>query len=350
MWAVLVFAHREVRGETSYSGVQAKPTTRGDSSLYTSHLSARADSTSLCIMMRHWGSIGCTWVCPQRELLEAKLHGLPSPSFRMAGHGSKNPVKVKYLKPSSPEIILGIRMAPQIIVKTMSRRKCIKKGIGVNETTAQIKGKKFALIFEQMNETKRNEAGSKRQNNALRELHPRPRPTTLARFVEVSPFGGCVVAMFSHQITSAEPRAVLVASLLLPTMPKGPPKRSTAPRGPNGMFLSTQSHPNTSGSLDESENLSSDSDSNIGPLEFDSELKQDPDYTEDWERQPQPTTFEERRKMNEEKRARIAAKKRNAEICSAEHCLAGPANTQQDTMEYKSSAETSCSEYSERKS
>ncbi|KAJ7325750.1 hypothetical protein DFH08DRAFT_816827 [Mycena albidolilacea] len=135
--------------------------------------------------------------------------------------------------------------------------------------------------------------------------------------------------MFGHQITPAEPRAVLVASLLLPTMPKGPPKRSTAPRGPNGMFLSTQSHPNTSGSSDESENLSSDSDNDIGPLELDSELEQDPDYTEDWERQPQPTTFEERRKMNEEKRARIAAKKRNAEIRSAEHRLAGPANPQQ---------------------
>ncbi|KAJ7359727.1 hypothetical protein DFH08DRAFT_932142 [Mycena albidolilacea] len=83
--------------------------------------------------------------------------------------------------------------------------------------------------------------------------------------------------MFGHQIASAEPCAVLVASLLLPTMPNGPPKRSTAPRGPNRMFLSTQSHPNTSGSSDESENLSSDSDSNIRPLEFDSELKQDPE-------------------------------------------------------------------------
>ncbi|KAJ7360712.1 hypothetical protein DFH08DRAFT_800157 [Mycena albidolilacea] len=85
---------------------------------------------------------------------------------------------------------------------------------------------------------------------------------------KVSPFGGCVVAMFGHQITSAEPRAVLVASLLFPTMPKGPPKRSTVPRGPDGMFLSTQSHPNTSGSSDESENLSNDSDSDIGLLEF----------------------------------------------------------------------------------
>jgi hypothetical protein len=66
------------------------------------------------------------------------------------------------------------------------------------------------------------------------------------------------------------------------------------------MFLSTQSHPNTSGSSDESD---------IGSLESDSELEQDPDYTEDWEGQPQPTTSEERRKMNEEKRARIAAKK-----------------------------------------
>ncbi|KAJ7131227.1 hypothetical protein C8R44DRAFT_764087 [Mycena epipterygia] len=88
-------------------------------------------------------------------------------------------------------------------------------------------------------------------------------------------------------------------------MPKGPPKRFTAPRGPDGMFLSTQSHPNTSGSLDKSENLSSGSDSDIGALESDSELEQDPDYTEDWEWQPQPTTFEERRKINEEKRARI---------------------------------------------
>ncbi|KAJ7884377.1 hypothetical protein B0H14DRAFT_2564430 [Mycena olivaceomarginata] len=105
-------------------------------------------------------------------------------------------------------------------------------------------------------------------------------------------------------------------------MPKGRPKRSTAPRGLDGMFLSTRSHPNTSGSSDESD---------IGALESDSELEQDPDYTEDWEGQPQPTTFEERRKINEEKRARIAAKKRNAEMCSAEHCFAGPANTQKGT-------------------
>ncbi|KAJ7915738.1 hypothetical protein B0H13DRAFT_1871857 [Mycena leptocephala] len=111
-------------------------------------------------------------------------------------------------------------------------------------------------------------------------------------------------------------------------MPKGPPKRSTAPKGPNGMFLSTQSYPNTSGSSDESENLSSSSDSDIGALESDSELEQDPDYTEDWKGQPQPTTFEERRKMNQEERARIAAKKRNAEIRSAAHHLAGPVNTQ----------------------
>ncbi|KAJ7886544.1 hypothetical protein B0H14DRAFT_3127824 [Mycena olivaceomarginata] len=67
-------------------------------------------------------------------------------------------------------------------------------------------------------------------------------------------------------------------------MPKGRPKRSTAPRGLDGMFLSTRSHPNTSGSSDESD---------IGALESDSELEQDPDYTEDWEGQPQPTTFEE---------------------------------------------------------
>ncbi|KAJ6779231.1 hypothetical protein DFH09DRAFT_1091862 [Mycena vulgaris] len=92
-------------------------------------------------------------------------------------------------------------------------------------------------------------------------------------------------------------------------MPKGPPKRSTAPRDLDGMFPSTQSHPNTSGSSDESKNFSSGSDSDIGALESDSELQQDSDYTEDWEVQPQPTTFEERRKINEEKRARIAAKK-----------------------------------------
>ncbi|KAJ6779254.1 hypothetical protein DFH09DRAFT_1091879 [Mycena vulgaris] len=82
-------------------------------------------------------------------------------------------------------------------------------------------------------------------------------------------------------------------------MPKGPPKRSTAPRDLDGMFPSTQSHPNNSGSSDESKNLSSGSDRGIG----------DSDYTEDWEVQPQPTIFEERRKINEEKRARIAAKK-----------------------------------------
>ncbi|KAJ7939810.1 hypothetical protein B0H13DRAFT_1850575 [Mycena leptocephala] len=75
----------------------------------------------------------------------------------------------------------------------------------------------------------------------------------------------------------------------------------------------------------------SGSDSDIGALESDSELEQDSDYTEDWEGQPQPTTFEERRKMNEEKSARIAAKKRNAEIRSAEHRLAGPVDTQKGT-------------------
>ncbi|KAJ6491146.1 hypothetical protein C8R45DRAFT_928972 [Mycena sanguinolenta] len=111
-------------------------------------------------------------------------------------------------------------------------------------------------------------------------------------------------------------------------MPKGPPKRSKVPRGPGGMFLSTQSHPNTSGSSDESDNLGSSSDSDIAALESDFELEQDPDYTEDWEGQPQPTTFEERKKMNEEKRAKIAAKKRNAEIRAAEHRLAGPVNNQ----------------------
>ncbi|KAF8187223.1 hypothetical protein K438DRAFT_1972859 [Mycena galopus ATCC 62051] len=111
-------------------------------------------------------------------------------------------------------------------------------------------------------------------------------------------------------------------------MPKGPPKRSKVPRGPDGMFLSTQSHPNTSGSSDESENLDSSSGSDIGALESDFELQPDPDYTEDWDGQPQPTTFEERRKMIEEKRARIAAEKRNAEIRGAEHRFAGPVNSQ----------------------
>ncbi|KAF7342874.1 DDE family endonuclease [Mycena sanguinolenta] len=107
-------------------------------------------------------------------------------------------------------------------------------------------------------------------------------------------------------------------------MPKGPPKRSKMPRGPGGMFLSAQSHPNTSGSSDENENIGSSSDSDTVALESDFELEEDPDYTEDWEGQPQPTTFEERKKMNEEKRAKIAAKKRNAEIRGAEHRLAGP--------------------------
>ncbi|KAF8211778.1 hypothetical protein K438DRAFT_58293 [Mycena galopus ATCC 62051] len=111
-------------------------------------------------------------------------------------------------------------------------------------------------------------------------------------------------------------------------MPKGPPKRSKVPRGPDGMFLSTQSHPNTSGSSDESENLDSSSGSDIGALESDFELEPDPDYTEDWDGQPQPTTFEERRKMIEEKRARIAAEKQNAEIRGAEHRFAGPVNSQ----------------------
>ncbi|KAJ7936771.1 hypothetical protein B0H13DRAFT_1853194 [Mycena leptocephala] len=59
---------------------------------------------------------------------------------------------------------------------------------------------------------------------------------------------------------------------------------------------------------------SSSSDDDIGAWESDSELNQDPDYIEDWKGQPKPTTFEERRERNEEKRARIAVKKRNAEV------------------------------------
>jgi hypothetical protein len=131
---------------------------------------------------------------PSIELLEAKLYDPPSPFAGMAGHSSKDPVKVKYLKLSTPEIILGIRSMWRLNGEMKSAGSVANSGPSDrsqdNEPPKMRKEKdwckrdygpdqgkkKLPLIFEQMNETKRNEAGQASEQRPQRaSSSPTPR-------------------------------------------------------------------------------------------------------------------------------------------------------------------------------